>query len=306
MTAHPEWTLDAAGALLATDFKSLKKVAAGKVRDLYAIGDDLLLVTSDRISAFDWVMGRGIPDKGKILNRISAFWFKKFAPIVPNAVKHADGAADPRLPEKYRDLLRGRSMVMKRCQMFPLECVARGYLAGSGTQDYRKSGAVCGIALPPGLQEASPLPEPLFTPATKAESGHDENISFEKAAEAVGEGTAKKLRELTLKIYAAGRDHAATAGIILADTKLEFGICEGRITLADEVLTPDSSRYWPRDQYRVGVSPPSFDKQFLRDWLETTGWDKNSPPPALPAEVVAGTRARYLEALERISGEKIS
>ena len=305
MNTSAEWTQDSAGALLATEFRDLKKVASGKVRDIYEIGDDLLLVTSDRISAFDWVMGRGIPDKGRILNRISAFWFDKFLPIVPNAVKHADGADDPRLPAKYRELLRGRSMVMKRCQMFPVECVVRGYLAGSGTKDYRASGKVCGIALPPGLEEASPLPEPIFTPATKAESGHDENISFEKAAEVVGAGTAAKLRDLTLKIYAAGRDHAATVGILLADTKLEFGMCEGRITLADEVLTPDSSRYWPKDQHRVGVSPPSFDKQFLRNWLESTGWDKNSPPPALPDEVVAGTRARYLEALERITGKSL-
>jgi phosphoribosylaminoimidazole-succinocarboxamide synthase len=305
MTKTTEWTLDGAGALLATDFKKLPKIAAGKVRDIYGIGDDLLLVTSDRISAFDWVMGRGITDKGKILNRISAFWFRKFAPIVPHAVKFFDAADDARLPEPYRDIVRGRAMVMKRCQMFPVECVARGYLAGSGVKDYRRDGAVCGIKLPAGLQEASRLPEPIFTPATKAESGHDENISYEKTAAVVGEGMAAKLRELTLKIYAAGRDHAESRGIILADTKLEFGVCEGRVTLADEVLTPDSSRFWPQEGWREGISPPSFDKQFLRDFLETTGWDKNSPPPPLPDEVVAGTRARYAEALQRLAGERV-
>lgn len=305
MTHSTEWTLDGAGALLATDFKLLPKIAAGKVRDLYAIGDDLLLVTSDRISAFDWVMGRGIPGKGKILNRISAFWFEKFTPIVPHAVKHFDAADDGRLPEAYREIVRGRAMVMKRCQMFPVECVARGYLAGSGVKDYRRDGAVCGISLPAGLQEASRLPEPIFTPASKAESGHDENISFAKAAEIIGEGMAAKLRDLTLKIYAAGSAHAEGRGILLADTKLEFGLCEGRVTLADEVLTPDSSRFWPKEAWREGISPPSFDKQFLRDFLETTQWDKNSPPPELPDAVVEGTRARYAEALQRLADDKI-
>ena len=305
MTQSFDWTLDGAGALLATDFKALPKIASGKVRDIYALGDDLLLVTSDRISAFDWVMGRGIPDKGKILNRISAFWFQKFAAIVPHAVKTFDAAEDPRLPAQYRDIVRGRAMVMKRCQMFPVECVARGYLAGSGVKDYRRDGAVCGISLPAGLQEASRLPEPIFTPASKAESGHDENISFAKAAEVVGEGMAAKLRDLTLKIYAAGSAHAESRGILLADTKLEFGLCEGRVTLADEVLTPDSSRFWPKEGWREGISPPSFDKQFLRDFLETTKWDKNSPPPELPDAVVEGTRARYAEALHRLADEKI-
>jgi phosphoribosylaminoimidazole-succinocarboxamide synthase len=301
MSNPNEWTLDESGALLSTDFKDLKKVAAGKVRDMYELGDDLLLVTSDRISAFDWVMGRGIPGKGNILNRISAFWFDHFKSLVPNAVKFADGADDPRLPAKYRDIARGRSMVMKRCKMFPVECVARGYLSGSGTKDYKKSGAVCGITLPAGLVEASKLPEPIFTPATKAETGHDENISFEKAAEIIGAPMAEKLRDLTLRIYGGGREHAAARGIILADTKLEFGIYEGKITLADEVLTPDSSRFWPKESWQPGVSPPSFDKQFLRNFLETTGWDKNSPPPALPDDVVEGTRKRYLEALEKLT-----
>jgi phosphoribosylaminoimidazole-succinocarboxamide synthase len=304
MTSNQEWTTDEAGALLSTDFKDLKKVASGKVRDIYELGDDLLLITSDRISAFDWVMGRGITDKGRILNQISAFWFEHFKSLVPHAVKFFDGADDPRLPEKYRSVCRGRSMVMKKCRMFPVECVARGYLAGSGTKDYKKSGAVCGIKLPAGLVEASQLPEPIFTPATKAETGHDENISIEKAAEIIGKEMAEKLRDLTLKIYGGGRDHAAARGIILADTKLEFGIFDGKITLADEVLTPDSSRFWPADQYQPGRAQPSYDKQFVRDWLETTTWDKNSPPPALPDEVVARTRAKYVEAYEVLTGKR--
>jgi phosphoribosylaminoimidazole-succinocarboxamide synthase len=305
MTEHPEWTRDANGALMATDFRDLPRITSGKVRDIYALDDDLLLVTSDRISAFDWVMGSGIPDKGIILNQISAFWFDRFRTLVPNAVKLTDGAEDPRVPARYRDVVRGRSMVMARCQMFPVECVARGYLAGSATKEYRQTGTVCGIALPPGLVEASKLPEPIFTPATKADTGHDENISFARAAELVGDATAKTLRDLTLTIYGAGRDHAESRGIILADTKFEFGLRDGAITLADEVLTPDSSRFWPVDGYRPGVSPPSFDKQFLRNYLETTGWDKNSPPPPLPADVVAGTRARYVEALERLTGRRL-
>ena len=273
----------------------------GKVRDVYDLGYTLAIVATDRISAFDWVMPNGIPGKGRVLTEMTLFWLRFLN--VPNHLISAD-LAD--LPEPFRlqpEVFTGRTMLVKKADVVPFECVARGYLAGSGWKEYRTSGTVCGIPLPPGLQEASPLPEPIFTPATKAEQGlHDENISFEKMIAAVGRETAMELRDRTLDVYRRGATHAESRGIILADTKLEWGrLPSGELILIDEVLTPDSSRYWPKDTYREGISPPSFDKQFVRDWLETTGWDKASPPPILPEEVVKRTAEKYQEALERLT-----
>jgi len=274
----------------------------GKVRDVYDLGDRLAIVATDRISAFDWVMPNGIPGKGRVLTEMTLFWLKLLQ--VPNHLISVD-LAD--LPEPFRrqpEVFTGRTMLVKKTDVIPVECVARGYLAGSGWKEYRASRTVCGIPLPEGLQDASPLPEPIFTPATKAEQGlHDENIAFEKMVQAVGRETAEKLRERTLAVYRRGAAHAASRGIILADTKLEWGrLPSGELILIDEVLTPDSSRYWPKDTYRAGISPPSFDKQFVRDWLETTGWDKSSPPPTLPEDVVAKTAEKYREALQRLTG----
>ena len=273
----------------------------GKVRDVYDLGDRLAIVATDRISAFDWVMPNGIPGKGRVLTEMTLFWLKFLA--VPN---HLLGAEVGDIPEPFRrraEVFAGRTMLVKKTDVVPVECVARGYLAGSGWKEYRASRTVCGIPLPAGLTDASPLPGPIFTPATKAEQGlHDENISFEKMVEAVGRDTAEELRTKTLEVYRRGADHAASRGIILADTKLEWGrLPSGELILIDEVLTPDSSRYWPKDTYREGISPPSFDKQFVRDWLETTGWDKASPPPTLPDDVVSRTAAKYQEALDRLA-----
>jgi phosphoribosylaminoimidazole-succinocarboxamide synthase len=273
----------------------------GKVRDIYDFGDRLLLVATDRISAFDWVLPTGIPDKGRVLTQISEFWFGRL-----KGIEHHLLSMNPRdlnLPAGVDvAALEGRSMVVVKTQVVPVECVVRGYLVGSGWKEYKKSGTVCGIQLPAGLVEAQQLPEPIFTPATKAETGHDENISFETMCEIVGKGLAEKLRTLSLDIYRRGAEFAREKGIIIADTKFEFGQRDGKIILIDEVLTPDSSRFWPQDQYRTGSNPPSYDKQFVRDWLETTGWDKNSSPPELPADVVARTREKYVEAYERLSG----
>ncbi len=271
----------------------------GKVRDVYDLGDTLAIVASDRISAFDWVMPTGIPGKGRLLTAMTKFWFDFLK--VPN---HFLSDAIENLPEAFhREELRGRTMHVRKTQVIPIECVARGYLAGSGWKEYRQHGTVCGIPLPAGLKEADKLPEPIFTPATKAEEGHDENIDFERMAAIVGRETAEDLKRRTLDIYRKAAEYAETKGIILADTKFEFGrLPDGEIIVIDEVLTPDSSRYWPRESYRPGGSPPSFDKQFLRDWLETTGWDKASPPPALPDDVVAKTAAKYREALDRLTG----
>lgn len=274
----------------------------GKVRDVYDLGDKLAIVATDRISAFDWVMPNGIPGKGRVLTAMTLFWLDRLK--VPN---HLVGAELADLPAPFRllpEVFAGRTMLVRKTEVVPVECVARGYLAGSGWKEYRASGTVCGIPLPPGLQEASRLPDPIFTPATKAEQGlHDENISFEAMAAVVGETTAAELRDRTLDVYRRAAEYAEARGIILADTKLEWGrLPSGELILIDEVLTPDSSRFWPKDTYRPGSSPPSFDKQFVRDWLESVGWDKASEPPDLPPEVVAKTAAKYQEALDRLTG----
>jgi phosphoribosylaminoimidazole-succinocarboxamide synthase len=278
-------------------------VRRGKVRDVYDLGDRLLLVATDRISAFDWVMPTGIPDKGRILTQLSAFWFELLK--VPSHLISLD-VASLNLPAggTPRDQLAGRSTLVKKSKVVPIECVVRGYLEGSGWKEYQKSGTVCGIRLPSGLKQCSQIAEPIFTPATKEESGHDINISFEQMVEIVGEKTATELRVKTLDVYRRAAQHALSRGIIIADTKFEFGWHDDQLILIDEVLTPDSSRFWPADQYQPGKSQPSFDKQYLREWLETTAWDKNSPPPALPEEIVARTRAKYIEAYEKLTGRK--
>jgi phosphoribosylaminoimidazole-succinocarboxamide synthase len=287
--------------VLETRLEGLEFLGRGKVRDLYAAGEHLLIVTTDRLSAFDVVFREGIPGKGKVLTALSEFWFARLGKIVPHHLVTTDVDAMPPAVRRHADVLRGRSMLVKRCRVFPVECVVRGYLAGSGWKDYRRTGAVCGNPLPPGLREADRLPSLLFTPATKAETGHDENIDFERMASIVGAATAASLRDLSIRVFEAGSAHAAERGILLADTKFEFGLGpDGRITLIDEVLTPDSSRYWPRESWKPGGSPPSFDKQIVRDWLEASGWNKEPPPPALPADVVAKTAARYGEILERL------
>jgi phosphoribosylaminoimidazole-succinocarboxamide synthase len=303
--AEGEWTRDEHGALVRTDFRDLPLRSRGKVRDVYDLGEHLLFVATDRISAFDWVLPNGIPEKGQVLTRLSRYWFEALGDLVPTHLSGADPAADPRVPARYRAALAGRAMVVRKARVFPVECVARGYLAGSGWKDYQRTGSVCGIALPAGLRQASRLPAPIFTPATKAASGHDENIDFETVCRAVGPETAERLRRLTLQCYERGATLAEARGIIVADTKFEFGLAGERLLLVDEVLTPDSSRFWPADRYAPGQSPPSFDKQFVRDWLERTTWDKNSPPPRLPADVVAETRAKYVEALVRLTGRGV-
>ena len=276
--------------------------AQGKVRDIYEAGDDLLMVASDRISAFDVVLPTPIPDKGRVLTALSLFWFERTADLVGN---HLITANVQEFPEPFRGdpELAGRAMLVRRADMFPVECVARGYLSGSGWKDYGRTGAVCGIPLPAGLTESERLPEPIFTPATKATTGHDENISIEQAAELIGEGLAQRLKELTLSVYQRGADVARERGIIVADTKFEFGFIDGEIALCDEVLTPDSSRFWPADEYAPGGPQPSFDKQYVRDWLDESGWDHEPPPPELPDDVVEATAARYREAYERLAGE---
>ncbi|HEY3787659.1 MAG TPA: phosphoribosylaminoimidazolesuccinocarboxamide synthase [Urbifossiella sp.] len=274
----------------------------GKVRDVYDLGDSLVIVATDRISAFDWVMPNGIPGKGCVLTEMTLFWLRFLK--VPN---HLISAEIADLPEAFRqqaEVFAGRSMLVRKTEVIPVECVARGFLAGSGWKEYRSSGTVCGIPLLAGLEQASRLPEPIFTPATKAEQGlHDENISFDKMCDAVGRDTAMELRVRTLDVYRRGAAYAESRGIVLADTKLEWGrLLNGELILIDEVLTPDSSRFWPKETYRPGSSPPSFDKQFVRDWLETTGWDKASPPPELPEDVVNRTAAKYREAMEKLTG----
>lgn len=279
-------------------------VRRGKVRDMYDLGDQLLMVSTDRISAFDYVLPSGIPDKGRVLTQVSAFWFDRFSQ--PNHLNSMD-LSTVDLPEGTDPAdLAGRSMLVKKCEVVPIECVVRGYLVGSGWKEYQKSGTVCGLKLPEGLQQASKLVEPIFTPATKAEEGHDENISFEQMAEIVGEDTANALRVKSLEIYKQGAEYAATRGIIIADTKFEWGRFGDDLILIDEVLTPDSSRFWPADQYKVGANPPSFDKQFVRDWLTSTDWDKNSEPPALPEDIIVQTRAKYIEAYERLTGAEFA
>jgi phosphoribosylaminoimidazole-succinocarboxamide synthase len=273
----------------------------GKVRDVYDLGDKLVIVATDRISAFDWVLPTGIPDKGKVLTALTLFWLDYLE--TPNHLLSSDPKAMGPEFAAAADVLRGRSMLVRKTGVVPIECVVRGYLAGSGWKEYRKSKTVCGIPLPVGLQESQQLPEPIFTPATKEESGHDINISFEEMAKITTSAIADELRRRSIDIYRRAAEHARSKGIIIADTKFEWGkLPSGELILIDEVLTPDSSRFWPVADYRPGGSPPSFDKQFVRDWLETTSWDKNSPPPELPADVVTNTRAKYLEAYQRLTG----
>ncbi|HTJ30981.1 MAG TPA: phosphoribosylaminoimidazolesuccinocarboxamide synthase [Acidobacteriaceae bacterium] len=299
-------------ALLKTDLGAVPLIGRGKVRDLYAVGNDLLLVATDRISAFDHVLGSPIPGKGKILTQISLFWFEMMREIVPNHLLTAEVSEFPALLRPYADQLEGRSMLVKRAAMFPVECVARGYLAGSGWKDYKATQAVCGIALPTGLQDGSRLPEPVFTPATKSQDGaHDENISFEEAARVIGEEDATELKRLTLAIYAKATTHAEKHGLILADTKFEFGRIKkadgtSEIILGDEVLTPDSSRFWDAKLWKPGGAQASFDKQFVRDYLESIQWNKQAPAPALPEDVVQRTQAKYLEAFRLLTGRELA
>ena len=276
----------------------------GKVRDLYDLGDQLLIVASDRISAFDYILEDEIPHKGEVLTRISLFWFDLLADTIDNHLVSADVADLPDQFKPYADYLAGRFMLVKKAEMFPVECIVRGYLAGSGLKEYRKQGTVCGIELPAGLVEASKLPEPIYTPSTKAEiGGHDENVSYERTVEMLGEHDAAALRDASLKVYQTAADYASERGIIIADTKFEFGMVDGKLTLADEVITPDSSRFWPKDGYEPGCSQASFDKQFVRDWLDAH-WDRTGNPPHLPADVIEATSAKYVQAYELITGEK--
>lgn len=282
----------------------IKPDAQGKVRDIYDLGDKLLMVATDRISAFDYILDSEIPNKGRVLTQLSLFWLDQMKDVVDNHLISADVADLPEQFKPYADYLNGRFMLVKKAEMFPIECIVRGYLAGSGLKEYEANGTVCGIELPAGLVNSSKLPEPIFTPSTKAEiGGHDENISFERCVELIGEENATALRDLAIKIYSLARDHAAENGIIIADTKFEFGVIDGKIVLADEVMTPDSSRFWPGDEYEPGKSQPSFDKQFLRDWL-TANWDRQGNPPALPEEIVEKTSQKYIQAYEKITGQK--
>jgi phosphoribosylaminoimidazole-succinocarboxamide synthase len=296
-----------AQAVLETLLPGLPPPRRGKVRDVYDLGDRVLLVATDRISAFDAVLSPGIPDKGRILTTLSNFWFRKFADAVPNHLVETDSARFGGALAPYGELLRGRAVLARKCRVVPYECVARGYLAGSGWKDYKATGQVCGHVLPKGLGEADRLEEPLFTPATKAETGHDENVPFAAMASALGETLAGRLRDLTLALYRGAAAYAEQRGILLADTKFEFGLDEeGAVVWIDEALTPDSSRFWPKDTWKPGASPPSYDKQFVRDFLETTGWNKTPPAPVLPPDVVAGTRARYVEAYEKLTGTRFA
>ncbi|MBT1073264.1 phosphoribosylaminoimidazolesuccinocarboxamide synthase [Pelotalea chapellei] len=288
--------------VMQTDFPNLKLMARGKVRDIYDLGETLLLVTSDRISAFDVIMNQPIPDKGVVLTQISAFWFRQMEDIVKNHIISIDVADFPAECQPYADVLKGRSMLVKKAQPLPAECIVRGYVSGSGWKDYKATGAICGIQLPAGLKESDRLPEPIFTPSTKAELGtHDENISFEKMAEICGKDLAEQARDYTLKIYTRARELADQKGIIIADTKFEFGVYDGELIIIDECMTPDSSRFWPKDLYVPGGPQPSFDKQFLRDYLETLDWGKTAPAPPLPMEIVDKTAEKYREALYRIA-----
>jgi phosphoribosylaminoimidazole-succinocarboxamide synthase len=307
--------LSLASPILQTTLADRRPDRQGKVRDMYDFGDRLLIVASDRISAFDYVLGSGIPDKGKVLTQISSFWFDRTRPIVGNHLLSTDATAFPGEARRAADLLSGRSMLVRRTEPLPIECVARGYLSGSGWKDYIATGDVCGIRLPAGLRESDRLPQPIFTPATKAESGHDLNITEKDAAALVGRRVFDRVRDLTLRLYAEGAAHAESCGIIVADTKFEFGLLpleeddsrpvEDRIILIDEALTPDSSRFWPRDSYRPGGAQPSFDKQFVRDYLERINWNKQPPVPTLPDDVVSKTREKYVEAFRRLTGREL-
>lgn len=288
-----------------TRIPGARLLSRGKVRDNFDLGDALLIVSTDRISAFDHVLKNGIPDKGKVLNQISLFWFERTADLVRN---HLREHRVERFPEPLRaqaDLLRGRAVLVKRLRMLPVECVVRGYLAGSGYREYRRTGAICDQKLPGGLEESARLPEALFTPSTKAQQGHDENISFSQVADLVGRETAEQVRDLSLAIYRRACEHAENRGILIADTKFEFGLDDSGLVLADEVLTPDSSRFWPAESYRPGGPQPSLDKQYVRDYLESIGWDKNPPAPRLPDDIVEGTRRRYLDIFRRITGRDL-
>ena len=299
--------------ILQTTLADRRPDRQGKVRDIYDFGDRLLIVATDRISAFDYVLGSGIPDKGKVLTQISTFWFERLRPIVANHLLSTTASSYPGEARRAVELLQGRSMLVTRTEPLPIECVARGYLSGSGWKDYAATGELCGIRLPAGLRESDRLPEPIFTPATKAQSGHDINITEKDAAELVGKRVLERVKDLTLRLYAAGSAHAESCGIIAADTKLEFGLLpddgrppRDRIILIDEVLTPDSSRFWPRDGYQEGGPQPSFDKQYVRDYLEAIQWNKRPPVPALPEDVVIKTREKYLDAYRRLTGRELS
>src|SRR5436190_22417178 len=291
--------------LFESKLDSLKRIGKGKVRDIYAVGDDkMLIVTSDRLSAFDVVLPDPIPDKGRVLNEMANFWFGKLGHIVPNQLTGIDPESVVSVSEKAQ--VKGRSVVVKKLKPLPIEAVVRGYIIGSGWKDYQKTGKICGIELPKGLQQAQKLPQPIFTPATKAETGHDENISFEGVAKLIGKPMAEKVREVSIRLYKEAADFAATKGIIIADTKFEFGVDDkSELVLIDEVLTADSSRFWPADSYKVGMSPPSFDKQYVRDYLETLDWNKTPPAPKLPSEVIRKTSEKYREALQRLTGRKL-
>jgi phosphoribosylaminoimidazole-succinocarboxamide synthase len=291
--------------LLQTDMPGLELLGRGKVRDVYTVGGRLLIVASDRISAFDYILATGIPDKGRVLTQLSVFWFDLLKDVTPTHFLTADVAEYPEAAQAYRDQLEGRSMLVKRARMMDIECVARGYLAGSGWKEYRETGRVCGISLPPGLRESDRLPEPIFTPSTKAQAGHDENISFERAVEMVGKDMAGRLRSLTLGVYSKAARYAETRGVLIADTKFEFGLVDGTLILADEVLTPDSSRFWPLETYKPGAAQPSYDKQYVRDYLESIHWNKQPPAPALPPEVAAKTSEKYKDAYQALTGKPL-
>jgi len=292
-------------AISKTDLPGVKLHGRGKVRDIYDLGEHFLIVATDRLSAFDVVLPTPIPDKGRVLTQMSAFWFDHFKNVVPNHLISTDVSDYPKELHRFRDQLKGRSMLVKKAKVFPIECVARGFLTGSGLKDYNKTGGVCGIPLPAGLRDSDRLPKPIFTPATKAETGHDENISEEQAGKIVGEENIRRLKELTLSLYTRGVEYASGRGIIICDTKFEFGIIDARITIVDEMLTPDSSRFWPTDQYTPGKPQPSFDKQFVRDYLERIGWNKQPPGPELPDDIVNMTSAKYVEALRILTGRDL-
>jgi len=292
--------------LLQTDFPELELHASGKVRDVYKVNaNHLLFVATDRISAFDYVLATGIPEKGRVLTQLSLFWFDFLSSIVPNHLATADVAEYPAELEKYADQLRGRSMLVVRANMFPVECVVRGYISGSGWREYKNTGSVCGIQLPAGLRESDKLPEPIFTPATKATTGHDENISFDRMVDLIGKDLSEKLRDITVTVYKKAADYAETRGIIIADTKFEFGHTPKGLVLADEVLTPDSSRFWPMDKYHAGGAQESFDKQYVRDYLESIKWNKQPPAPGLPPDVAAKTSEKYIEAYVQLTGHPL-
>jgi phosphoribosylaminoimidazole-succinocarboxamide synthase len=288
-----------------TDLIGTKLHGRGKVRDIYDLGEHFLIVATDRLSAFDVVLPTPIPNKGKVLTQMSAFWFDHFKDVVPNHVVSTEVNDYPKILHPFRDQIEGRSMLVKKAKVFPVECVARGFLTGSGLKDYNKTGSVCGIPLPPGLRDSDRLPQAIFTPSTKAEKGHDENISEVQAARIIGQENIRQLKELTLMLYTRGVDYASTRGIIICDTKFEFGTIDGEISIVDEMLTPDSSRFWPADKYSPGKPQPSFDKQFVRDYLEKIGWNKQPPAPELPDDIVNATSAKYVEALRVLTGRDL-